>query len=85
MKKIILSVAASCMLLIAAPHETMAREKQTMKTESSTSHEQAQKLIGRLHEIKEMDKTKLSPAEKSKLHKEVLSIRIAHAQTADDC
>lgn len=79
MKKVINTLAIVALLFIMAPLQADARTKSVLRTrpvtESSASDaERARVLTSRLEEIKAMDKSSLSRAEKRQLRHEVRSI-----------
>jgi hypothetical protein len=77
MKKITLSIVTSMLLLTCVT--TLSAKSESLpaltgKTNSTESAE-ANALIARLHEIKAMDMSKLSPAARKELRKEVRSTK----------
>lgn len=78
MKKIAISVVTASMLFAFSPAtakaglETNTTSKKAVKVEESA---QAQVLLNRLEEIKDMDVSAMSPSQKNELQKEVKTIQ----------
>lgn len=79
MKKIIFSSALICIITLATPIQTFAGKvddiTNTVPDENSENPDQATALIQRLDEIKTMDKSDLTSAEKKELRTEVRTIK----------
>jgi hypothetical protein len=78
MKKIILCLMVSCMLLAFYPNQTKAATKtspSTLVTDKPVESARAKTLLLRLDEINDMDKSSLNSSEKRVLRKEVRSIK----------
>ena len=74
MKKITVGLMAAVLSFTFAPTETQAAGAKTEITATSDAA-RAQALLNRVEEIRVMNKTNLSPAEKKELRKELRSIR----------
>ena len=76
MKKITFCLIASCMMFLTfQPSQTFAATKPTTVEITNTAEAaKAKTMILRLNEIKEMDKSKLTFADKKSLRKEVRTI-----------
>jgi len=78
MKKIILGIMVTCMLLAFYPIESKASVKTTpssLVADKPAESARANTLLLRLDEIKNMDKSNLKSSEKKVLRKEVRSIQ----------
>lgn len=78
MKKVILTLMTSAMLFVSTPQQANAATeiKQEMAAETNAiTQQEADALVNRLHEIKNIDKSELTAAEKKELRNEVISIK----------
>jgi hypothetical protein len=79
MKKIILCLIVTCLLLTILPYQLNAANKTTSSSivvsKPANSEAEAKALMLRLNEIKDMDKSNLTPTDKRELRREVISIR----------
>lgn len=79
MKKIMICAILACLSMVAIPNQTYAEKNVSgIKTNTSELAESvhADKLLIRLNEINDMDKTNMKRNEKKKLRKEVLAINL---------
>lgn len=76
MKKITVGLMTAFLSFTFIPTETQAASAKTeMATTSTSDAARAQALLNRVEEIRMMNKTNLSPAEKKELRKELRSVR----------
>ena len=84
MKKTALCIMATCLSLTFLPQQTNAATKAASSTMVNYSDSaEAGKLLLRLNEINNMDKTNLDATEKKALKKEVVAIRSGLKSTAN--